>query len=57
MNEPTYRESIKNAAEFNSRLSQERTQRLPFLDHITGKLCTLISLIEKQCITSVAGSS
>jgi zinc finger protein ubi-d4 len=36
MNEPLYRESIKNAAEFNTRLSHERTQRLPFLDHITG---------------------
>lgn len=36
MNDPIYRETIENAAAFNSRLAGDRTQRLPFLDSQTG---------------------
>lgn len=36
MNDPVYKETVENAASYNSRLSSERTMRLPFLDSQTG---------------------
>ncbi|XP_021947352.1 zinc finger protein ubi-d4 [Folsomia candida] len=35
-NDPSYKEMVENAAQFNSRLGAERTMRLPFLDNQTG---------------------
>lgn len=37
-NDPSYKEMVENAAQFNSRLGAERTMRLPFLDNQTGNL-------------------
>jgi len=37
MNDSAYKEMMENAASYNTRLSSERTMRLPFLDSQTGK--------------------